>query len=82
MSRDGTSGEDRYTEVPHDALSPTALRNLIEEFVTRDGTDYGERERELEQKVAAVQRQLEHGTVRIVLDLQTESVTLLTVDGA
>ena len=64
----------------HDALSPEALRGLIEEFVTRDGTDYGERERDLEEKVADVEQQLESGEVRIVIDLETESVTLLSVD--
>jgi uncharacterized protein YheU (UPF0270 family) len=29
--------------VPHTALAPDVLRRLIEEFVTRDGTDYGAR---------------------------------------
>lgn len=34
--------------VPWDQLSAEALRGLIEEFVTRDGTDYGEVEVPLE----------------------------------
>lgn len=72
--------ESQYTEVPHSALSRDALRGLIEEFVTRDGTDYGERERELEEKVADVVRQLERGEARIVIDAETESVTLISVD--
>lgn len=80
MTQSDPPEEAGYTEVPHDALSPDALRGLIEEFVTRDGTDYGERERELEEKVASVERQLERGEVRIVIDLETESVTLLSVD--
>ncbi len=29
-------------KVPYDQLSPEALQGVIEEFVTRDGTDYGE----------------------------------------
>ncbi len=65
--------------MPHGALTPDALRGVIEEFVTREGTDYGERERELEEKVADVMRQLERGEVRIVIDSETESVTLLQV---
>ncbi len=65
--------------MPHGALTPDALRGVIEEFVTREGTDYGERERELEEKVADVMRQLERGEVRIVIDSETESVTLLPV---
>ncbi len=30
-------------ELSPDDLSPEALRGLVEEFVTRDGTDYGPR---------------------------------------
>jgi hypothetical protein len=37
-------------EVPPDALSPEALRALVEEFVTRDGTDYGAVEPDLDAK--------------------------------
>jgi len=66
--------------VPHGALTREALRGVIEEFVTRDGTDYGLRERELDEKVADVLRQLECGEVRIVIDSETESVTLLAVE--
>jgi len=55
-------------EVPLDALSAEALRGLIEEFVTRGGTDYGLRERSLEEKARDVRRRLEHGEARIVFD--------------
>jgi len=64
-------------EVPTDALSPEALRALIEEFVTRDGTDYGSVERSLEEKVAAVRGQLARGEVRIVFDPESETTTLI-----
>ena len=63
-------------EVPQDALSPEALRALIEEFVTRDGTDYGAVERGLDAKVADVMRQLERGEVRIVFDPDSETTTI------
>jgi uncharacterized protein YheU (UPF0270 family) len=46
------------TTVPYAALKPATLRALIEEFVSRDTTDYGERERTLEDKVEDVMRQL------------------------
>ncbi len=55
-------------EIPYQRLSPDALRGLLEEFVTRDGTDYGARERTLEEKVAAVRGQLERGEAVIVFD--------------
>lgn len=44
--------------IPWQDLSPETLENLIESFVLREGTDYGEHERTLEQKVADVKRQL------------------------
>jgi uncharacterized protein YheU (UPF0270 family) len=52
--------------IPPDNLSALALQGLIEEFVTRDGTDYGERETELAQKVTQVQEQLKRGKAGIL----------------
>jgi uncharacterized protein YheU (UPF0270 family) len=64
-------------EVPFTALSADALQGLVESFVLREGTDYGDREFTHEQKVAQVLRQLETGEARILYDPETESVTLL-----
>ena len=44
-------------QIPHSTLSPEALRGVIEEYVTRAGTDYGARETPIEEKIADVQRQ-------------------------
>ena len=64
-------------EIPTSDLSREALRALIEEFVTRDGTDYGAVERSLDAKVADVMHQLARGEVRIVFDPETETTTLV-----
>jgi uncharacterized protein YheU (UPF0270 family) len=64
-------------EVPHTALSADALQRLVESFVLREGTDYGEREFTHAQKVAQVMGQLEAGEARILFDPETETVTLL-----
>jgi uncharacterized protein YheU (UPF0270 family) len=64
-------------EIPLEALSADALRGLVESFVNREGTDYGERERTLDEKVADVRRQLERGEARIVFDPETESVNIV-----
>ena len=64
-------------EVPPDQLSRGALRALVEEFVTRDGTDYGPVERSLDDKVADVMRQIARGEVRIVFDPESETTTLV-----
>ncbi|HEY8516310.1 MAG TPA: YheU family protein [Candidatus Binatia bacterium] len=75
---DGSAREDLPpVEVPADRLSPEALRGLVVEFVTRDGTDYGAREATLERKVRDVLRQIERGEVRIVFDPATRSANLM-----
>jgi uncharacterized protein YheU (UPF0270 family) len=64
-------------KIPHEQLSPATLQALIEEFVTRSGTDYGETEIPLAQKVQHVTRQLERGDIAIVFDSETESCNIV-----
>ena len=63
--------------VPHTELSADALRGVVESFVLREGTDYGEREFSLEQKLAHVYRQLERGEAQIVFDPNTETIDIV-----
>jgi uncharacterized protein YheU (UPF0270 family) len=65
--------------VPHLELDADLLRAVIESFVLREGTDYGEKEFSLDQKVTRVIRQLERGEAQIVFDPQTESVDIAVV---
>ena len=65
-------------KIPHQQLSTEALQTLIEEFVTRDGTDYGDLEVSLEQKTTQVIRMLDKGDIVIVFDAATESCTIVT----
>lgn len=67
-------------KIPYEQLSPEALHGVIEEFVTRDGTDYGEVEMPLETKMAQVLTQIKSGKVVIVFDQETESCTVLKSD--
>ena len=62
--------------VPHRELAADLLRAVIESFVLREGTDYGEKEFSLDEKVARVIRQLERGEAQIVFDPDTESVDI------
>ena len=66
-------------EVPYTSLQPATLRAVIEEFVTRDTTDYGERERSLDQKVEDVMRQLRRGEAQVVFDAETGTVNVVLV---
>ncbi len=74
-------GEESHGSVvvPHTALTADLLRSVIESFVLREGTDYGEREFSLEEKVARVVRLLEHGEAQIIFDPRTDSVDIVTV---
>ena len=65
-------------EIPSNSLSPEALQGVVEEFVTREGTDYGHAERTLEEKIQAVYRQLDRGDVAIVFDPESQSCNILT----
>ena len=69
-------------QIPIERMSPAALAGLIEEFVTRDGTDYGLREQTLEEKKSAIVRQLECGEVVVVFDAESESCTIVSKDEA
>lgn len=68
---------NEWLEIPWRELSADALQGVIEAFVNRDGTDYGEVEVSFEVKVEQVQRLLERGDIRIVFDPETEGVTLV-----
>ncbi len=68
--------------VPHTELTSELLRAVIESFVLREGTDYGEHELSLDEKVARVVTQLERGDANIVFDPDTESVAIVLVPAA
>jgi uncharacterized protein YheU (UPF0270 family) len=63
--------------IPWQELEVTTLENLIESFVLREGTDYGEQERSLAQKVADVRRQLQQGEVVLVWSELHETVNIM-----
>jgi len=69
---------DNLIEVPWDALSPDTLNALVEEFVSRDGTDYGEQEVALERKVAQVTAGLRRKEFVIVFDNGAETTHIMT----
>ena len=63
-------------EVPYGELPAELLHAVVESFVLREGTDYGEREISLEAKVDGVIRQLKKGEAKIIFDPATDSVTI------
>ena len=65
-------------EIPYTRLSEDVLKAILEEFILREGTDYGAQEISLDSKLAQVRRQLEAGEVLITFDPRTGNCTLLT----
>ncbi|PHM28837.1 YheU family protein [Xenorhabdus budapestensis] len=63
--------------IPWQQVEPDTLLNLIENFVLREGTDYGELEKTLEQKVQDVKRQLERGEALLVWSELHETVNII-----
>lgn len=66
-------------QIPWQQLSPDTVTAILEEFATREGTDYGHEQYTLAQKVAMLRRQLERGDVAISFDSQTETCSLITL---
>jgi uncharacterized protein YheU (UPF0270 family) len=65
--------------IPHTELSLDALRGVIDNFILREGTDYGDRVVAHEEKVAQVRLQLERNEARILFDPLDSSVTIVPV---
>ena len=64
--------------IPHQQLSPDTLNGLIEEFVTRNGTDLTDAPRSIDQ----VRKLLEQGKAIITFDEDAESCNILLREDA
>ncbi len=65
-------------QIPPDRLPAETLQAVIEAFVVREGTDYGDSEISFAAKVNQVSEQVKRGDVVICFDPATESCTLIT----
>ena len=77
MSRKDPPEKEDPVEIPYTRLTPEVLRALIEEFVTREGTDYGLLEKTIDEKVADVMRQIERGEAKIMFDLTSQTTNIV-----
>ncbi len=64
--------------IPAEQLSADTLQALIEAFVLREGTEYGEQDISLEDKVAQVKSQIEADQLVILYSELHESVDIIT----
>lgn len=65
-------------EIPFASLSADAQLGVIDDFIWREGTDYGFHEVAHESKQDQIRRQIEDGRVKLVFDPGLQSVTLMT----
>jgi hypothetical protein len=63
--------------IPVNKLSAKALRGVINEFISRDGTDYGEMEVSWETKFRYVKDKLKNGSAVLIYDDETETTNIL-----
>lgn len=66
--------------IPVDKLSAEALEGVVQEFISRNGTDYGAIEAAMETKVRQVKQELEKGLAVLIYDDETETTNIFRHD--
>jgi len=66
--------------IPVDKLSAEALEGVIKEFISRNGTDYGEFEASVDKKFRQVKQKLEKGLAVLIYDDETETTNIFRND--
>ena len=66
-----------FIEIPYQQLSEDALRGVLESYIHREGTDYGEFEYSDDDKVAQLLMALKQGDAVIVFDPVLDSCNLM-----
>lgn len=70
---------ERPIEIPWQDLAEDTFLALVEEYVTRDGTDYGEQETAATKKVDQVVAGIKNKKFVIVYEQEAESVHIVTL---
>lgn len=66
--------------IPVNKLSARALQGVIEEFISRNGTDYGAVEASLETSIRQVKSRLKSGSAVLLFDDKTETTNIFLAD--
>ena len=72
----------QFVEVPPQRLQPEVLQALLEEYASRDGTDYGEQELPLSRKVSNLRQQIQQGDLLILYEIEGEHWDLVPAEQA
>jgi uncharacterized protein YheU (UPF0270 family) len=67
-------------EIPYRQLGTQTLRAIIEDFVSREGTDYGHEDFSFETKISQVMKSLEIGEAIVTFDVESETCSISRKD--
>ena len=67
-------------KIPVDRLTPETLQGVVEEFITREGTDYGKIEVPLDTKLRQVKNLLKSGMAVLIYDSETQTCNIFPAD--
>jgi uncharacterized protein YheU (UPF0270 family) len=73
-----TDHQEEGVEVPYLDINPETLRNMIEEFVSRDGSDWGDAGGTMEAKIEQVLSQFKAKKIKVVFDLTSQTANIAT----
>lgn len=68
---------EEAVDIPLDRINPDTLRNMIEEFVTREWSELSDSGYSLNEKVAQVLQQLKENRAKIVFDSTSETWNII-----
>lgn len=71
-----------FVRVPPERVPETSLKALLEEFASRDGTDYGARETPLSARVNQLRDGLRRGALALLFDADSQTWDVLSADNA
>jgi uncharacterized protein YheU (UPF0270 family) len=80
MDETGNSIEEGV-DVPYEQITPSTLRVLIEEFVSREWSELSDSNFSLDDKVEQVMQQLHDKKAKIVYDLTSETCNIVPNEG-
>lgn len=69
-------------EIPWRRLSESTLIGVIEDFILREGTDYGPREFTVQEKINQVRYQLESGKAKLVFEAASGTCNIIPAEAA
>ena len=66
-----------FMEIPYQRIEEETLRQLIKEFVLREGTDYSHQDFDIKEKIHQVMKQLKIGTAILVFNTEDETFNII-----